>query len=362
MAKKLAFDRALFVTILVLVTLGLVMVYSAGSAVTRAQGVAENTYLVRQLLWVLLGFAALGGCLLFDYRRLASRWWVYGLLLATVMLLLAALLAPPVNGTHRWILVGPISVQPSELAKPVLMLVLAWQIALHGERLRDELGPKVPALGAVGLLFLLIAVEPDLGTACVLAGSAALILFVAGLRWRWFLLPAAGAIGAMWLGIGVAAYQRQRLLTFLHPEGDPLGAGFQTIQSLIAVGSGGLVGRGLGQSLQKLYFVPYPHTDFIFAILAEELGLLGCLAVVALFGVLLWRGVRAGLQAPDAFGRHLAWGLTAIIVLQALINMSVVTALLPTKGIPLPFISYGGSSMVVTLASCGLILNVSQHG
>jgi cell division protein FtsW len=208
----------------------------------------------------------------------------------------------------------------------------------------------------------LVLLQPDMGTAALLVSAAMLLLFLAGLAWRWVLLGIAAALPLVAWVVFSADYRRERLLAFLDPEKDPLGSGFQALQSLIAVGSGGLLGLGPGQSMQKLYFLPYPHSDFIYAIVGEELGLLGALGVVALFMVLLWRGARAGLRAPDPLGRYLAWGFTGILVLQALINVSVALALLPTKGIPLPFISYGGSSLVVSMTACGVLLNVSQHG
>ena len=252
--------------------------------------------------------------------------------------------------------------QPSELAKLALILFLAYQIEKKHER--GQLAAAARAVRRGGR-----ARSPGWSCSsrtwaprrCCVA-AALLVLFLAGLTWRWVLVGLAAAVPLGWFLIFSADYRRDRLLAFLDPEKDPLGGGFQALQSLIAVGSGGVFGLGPGASVQKLYFLPYPHSDFIFAILAEELGMIGALGLLALFGVLLWRGVRAGLRAPDPLGRYLAWGFTGILLLQALINVSVALALLPTKGIPLPFISYGGSSLVVSLAACGVLLNVSQHG
>lgn len=362
MAKKLAFDPYLFAAVVVLLTLGIAMVFSAGTAVARAQGMAPNAFLVKQLTWAVLGLIVGAVLMLVDYRRLRRPLLVYGLLLAVVALLLVVLFSPSLNETHRWIFLGPLSIQPSEAAKLVLVLFLAYQIQRHEERFGRDMATLLPSGVVVALLAGLVVLEPDLGTACMLVLIAAVMLFLAGLAWRWVLLGGAVSAVALVFGILAADYRRERLLAFLAPEKDPLGSGFQALQSLIAVGSGGLVGRGAGRSLQKLHFLPYPHSDFIYSIIGEELGLIGALAVVLLFAVLLWRGMRAGLHAPDLFGRYLAFGLTLGIVLQALINVSVTLSLLPTKGIPLPFISYGGSSLVVTLASCGILLNVSQHG
>lgn len=362
MAKKLTYDPVLFTVIVLLLLLGVAMVYSAGTAVARAQGLEPNTFLLRQLTWAALGLGLCGLLMVVDYRHLRRRVLVYGGLAAVTAMLAAALVSPALNETHRWLFIGSLSVQPSELAKLALIVFIAYQVERHEEQLGQDLRHMAPTAIAVATLAALVLLEPDLGTACMLACIAAVMLFLAGMRWRWVLFASLAGGGALALVIAMADYRRQRLFAFLAPERDPLGSGFQALQSLIAVGSGGVLGRGPGRSLQKLYFLPYPHSDFIFAIVAEELGLLGALAVLGLFGVLLWRGIRAGLHAPDTFGRYLAWGVTTAIVLQALINISVVVALLPTKGIPLPFISYGGSSLVVTLAACGLLLNVSQHG
>jgi cell division protein FtsW len=201
-----------------------------------------------------------------------------------------------------------------------------------------------------------------MSAALVLAGVTCLLLFLAGLSWRYIGAAFAVAVPLIAIAVWIAPYRRQRFLTFLDPERDPLGSGFQVVQSLIAVGSGGVLGRGLGHGAQKLYFLPYPHTDFIFAIVGEELGLVGSLGVLLLFGTLAWKGASAGLHAPDAFGRYLAWGLTGLLVLQALLHVSVATAMAPSTGVPMPFLTYGGSALVMALVASGLVLNVSQHG
>lgn len=361
MAKKLAFDRILFTTICVLTVLGLAMVYSASSALAHEDIYGFNGFFIKQAGAAILGFLAMFVVMHVDYRHLESRPVVYGGVLGVMGLLLIVLFLPALNSTRRWIFIGGVSVQPSELAKLALIPMVAFGIERYWESGRQE-RTLVPAALAVLICAGLVVEEPDLGTAVLLVGSAVLLLFLAGLRWRYFLgfllllVPIGGYLAFS------APYRRERLLTFLDPQRDPLGSGFQAIQSLIAVGSGGVLGRGPGQSVQKLFFLPQPNSDFIYSILAEELGLIGALGVVALFGVLLWRGFRAGFVAPDRFGRHLAWGFTGVIVLQAFINVSVALALLPTKGIPLPFISYGGSSLFVTLVACGVLLNVSQHG
>ena len=361
MAKKLAFDKLLFTTVTLLVGLGLVMVYSASAALVREAGHDVNPFLFRQALAAALGTVAMGLLMHLDYRHLRRPAIVYAVLGGAVALLVAVLFAPELNHTRRWLFIGGLSVQPSELAKLALVPFIAYQVDRKPERVngREVLLPCGLASAVVAGLVLL---QPDMGTAVLLGAAALLMLFLAGLAWRYVLAGAVAAVPAAWVLVLAAPYRRERLLAFLDPEKDPLGSGFQALQSLIAVGSGGLFGLGPGASVQKLYFLPYPHSDFIYAIIAEELGMIGALGVVALFAVVLWRGVRAGLRAPDQLGRFLAWGLTGVLVLQALINVSVALALLPTKGIPLPFISYGGSSLVVSMAACGILLNVSQHG
>ena len=279
----------------------------------------------------------------------------------SLLLLVVVLFGSEINAARRWLLVGGFSFQPSELAKLAVIPFVAYQI----ERKCDRESHKDLVL-AVGLLLVLVAalilMQPDLGTTALICAVTLLMLFLAGVRWRYFLAGGLALLPALWLLIYSVPYRRRRLLAFLDPDMEPLAAGYQARQSLIAVGSGGLFGLGLGESGQKLYFLPHPHSDFIYSIVAEELGLVGAVGVVALFGLVLWGGLRAGSLAPDPFGRFLAWGFTGILVLQALVHVSVALALLPTKGIPLPFVSYGGSSLLVSLVACGVILNVSQHG
>ncbi len=361
MARKLVYDKVLFATVMVLVGLGLVMVYSASAAVARSRGAAINPFLVRQAAAAALGFLVMAVVMHIDYRKLRDRRVVYALVTVALLLLVLVLFSPQLNSTRRWFFVGGISVQPSELSKLALVPFLAFFI----DRRKDAVNTRdvlLPAATVTGLLAGLILLQPDLGTAVLLVLTAGMVLFLAGLSWRFVAAGAAIALPVLYLLVISVPYRRARLFAFLEPERDPLGSGFQAMQSLIAVGSGGLFGLGPGNSVQKLYFLPHPESDFVYAILAEELGLIGALAVVALFGIVLWRGLRAGWRSPDPFGRYLAWGFSSMLVMQALINISVAIALLPTKGIPLPFLSYGGSSLVVTMAICGVLLNVSQHG
>jgi cell division protein FtsW len=360
MAKKLAVDKVLFTTVVLLLSFGLVMVFSASAALARGTS-GWNPFLIKQGVAAGFGLVLMICLMLLDYRHLRRPAVVYSLLGAELLLLVAVLFAPELNATRRWFFVAGVSVQPSELAKLALIPFLASLIEKRDEQV-NQAAFLLPAALITMLLAGLILLQPDMGTAVLLGATAFLMVFLSGLSWRYlagtFALVPPLIAALVWM----EPYRRERLFAFIDPEKDPLGSGFQALQSLIAVGSGGVFGLGAGKSVQKLYFLPHPESDFIFSIVAEELGMLGALAVVAAFGVLAWRGVRAGLRAPDTFGRYLGWGLTGVLVLQALINVSVTVALLPTKGIPLPFISYGGSSLVVTLCACGVLLNVSQHG
>src|SRR5258708_26298026 len=361
MAKKLAFDRLLFTTVALLICFGLVMVYSASAAIARDRSPLVNPFLVKQALAAAVGLALMLGLMHLDYRRLRSPAMIYAMLGAVLLLLGGVLFSPQLNGTRRWFFLAGLSLQPSELAKLALVPSLAYQLDKKpGEVNRLSLCLRVGA--ATLLVSGLILLEPAMGTAVLLTACALMLLFLAGLSWRWLAGALALVPPVLWLLVMAEPYRRARFFTFLDPERDPLGSGFQALQSLIAVGSGGLLGLGPGKSVQKLYFLPHPESDFIFSIVAEELGMIGAQAVVVTFAVFAWRGLRAGAKAPDAFGRYLGWGFTGVVALQALLNISVTVALLPTKGIPLPFISYGGSSLVVTLCACGVLLNVSQHG
>src|SRR6202035_5241010 len=330
MAKKLAFDKVLFTIVMLLLGMGLVMVYSASGAVARQNSILGNPFLVKQGLWAALGLVAMGLLMHVDYRRLQRPAVLYALLFGLLGLLVGVLFSPELNGTRRWFFLAGLSLQPSEIAKLALVPFLAYQIARKQDRI-NHLDFLLPAALFTGLTAGLILLEPDLGTAVLLVLTVFLMVFLAGLSWRYVVGVILGVLPVLYFLVVSVSYRRQRLFAFLDPERDPLGSGFQALQSLIAVGSGGLTGLGPGRSVQKLFFLPHPESDFIFAIVAEELGMLGALAVVALFGVLAWRGAVAGWRAPDVFGRYLAWGFTGVLVLQALINVSVTIALLPTK-------------------------------
>jgi len=360
MAKKLAFDRVLFTTVALLLCFGLVMVYSASAAMARERSPLVNPFLIKQAMATVLGLVLMLCVMHLDYRRLCSPVVVYSMLGVGLVLLVGVLFSPQLNGTRRWFFLAGLSLQPSELAKLALIPFLAYHIDKRQGDV-NRLSLLAPVVLTTLLVAGLILLEPDMGTAVLLAGTAMLLVFLGGLSWHYVVGALALVPPLLWLLVMAEPYRRERFFTFLDPEKDPLGSGFQALQSLIAVGSGGLFGLGPGKSVQKLYFLPHPESDFIFSIVAEELGMIGALALVITFAVFAWRGLRAGAKAPDLFGRYLGWGFTGVIALQALLNVSVTVALLPTKGIPLPFISYGGSSLVVTLCACGVLLNVSQH-
>ena len=360
MAKKLAFDRILFTIVIVLVGFGLTMVYSA-SAVVRGVAGGGNALIVKQAAAAAVGLIAMWIAMHGDYRWLLRRAVIWSLVGGTAVLLILALLSPELNNSRRWLFVAGVSFQPSELAKLAIVVFMAYQMTKY-EASGRTWRYLLPALAVAGFMGALVLAGRDLGGTLMLLAKAGIMLLLAGMP---LLVMIVGGIvlgPVLAMAVMLEPYRRQRFLAFLDPEKDPLGSGFQALQSLIALGSGGWFGLGLGKSMQKLHFLPYPHSDFVFAIIGEELGFVGALAVVALFGLLLWRGLRAGFRAPDAFGKYLAWGLSGAITVQALVHMSVAASLLPATGVTLPFVSYGGSSLVITLVASGLLLNVSQHG
>ena len=365
MAKKLASDRVLFVAVVLLVLTGLLMIYSASAMqiYLPAAGAPALPYffLVKQGIAVLLGAGLMTGALLVDYRHLNRPRLIALGLVVLAGTLVAVLFRSPINGTRRWIDLGILSVQPSEFAKLGLVVALAAFLSRRETEIAHPTRSLLPVAGLLAFFAGLVLLQPDFGTAVTYFVIAAAMLFFAGLPFRWFALATVLVLPTLTAYVLSAQYRRDRILAFLHPEADPLGKGFQAVQSLIAVGTGGLTGLGLGEGKQKLFFLPYPYTDFIYAIVGEELGLIGCVSVLALFGIVFARGIRAAANAPDSFGRLLGVGLSVMIVAQALVNISVVLALLPTKGIPLPFLSYGGSALWTNLLAVGILLNLSQH-
>jgi cell division protein FtsW len=363
MARKLQADEWLFAATVGLALFGVVMVYSASANLAFAENGSQYYYVKKQAAWTVLGLFAMMGVMHFDYGRLRDRRVVVALVAGTVVLLLAVFLFPRINGAHRWIrLPGGFRLQPSELSKLALAIFLARFLERRAGEEHALWKTFAPCVLVTGLFVMLVAAEPDLGTAMMLGVTSVVILFAAGARLLYLgVLGAAGLVGIVFM-IVLFPWRLGRVTAFLDPWADAQGTGFQVVQSLIAVGSGGTDGLGFAQGRQKMLFLPFAHSDFIFAVVGEELGLLGALTLVSIFGLFLWRGVRAARRAPDRFGMLLGLGIVVGIVAQALFNISVVLSLVPTKGIPLPFISYGGSSMMLTLVSVGVLLNISQQG
>ena len=368
MPRPLENDRWLFGVTLALCLLGAVMIFSASAVTAEHQYGRPYIFLVRQAVWLILGIFGMFGLMRTDYRRLREPGVVCTAVCVVLLMLIGTFFLDKSHATHRWIKFGPVGIQPSELAKLAIILYLAWFLDLKRRNAApmefnkdDFLQTILPAVGPILLFVLLIVAQPDLGTSVDIVLIATAILFVAGLSWKWLVVGAATALPVLYLLISHVSYRQARLMAFLNPDSDPLGSGFQLLQSLIAVGSGGFTGVGLMESKQKLFYLPEAHTDFIYAVICEELGFIGAILVIALFGVYAWRGLRAAFAAPDGFGRLLALGITAMVLSQALINFVVVLGMVPTKGIPLPFVSYGGSSLLVMLLATGVLLNISQQ-
>ncbi len=360
MAKRVGIDKWLFASTLLLVLIGVVMVFSASAVMANERFGSAYYFLFRQLGWAVGGLVAMAVAMNIDYRKWKRPVVVFTFLGITTLLLVAVLFLDRSHNTHRWIRMGAASFQPSELVKPALILFLAFFLEARAKSINDWRHTLLPAAIPTVLFCALILLQPDLGTAMVCLGITVALLYAAGTRLRYFVYSLVPIIPVLIYFLS-KPWRLARLMAFLHPEKDLQGAGFHVHQSLIAVGTGGVTGLGLMEGKQKLFYLPEPHTDFIYAVAAEEFGLIGAVLIATLFFIFVWRGLRAAWRTRDLFGRFLAIGITTMIVVQAFFNMSVTLALLPTKGIPLPFISYGGSSLFVMLASVGVLLNVSQQ-
>jgi cell division protein FtsW len=361
MAKRVSVDRWLFTVTMLLLFLGLVMVFSASAVMARERFGSPYAFLSKQLIWAVAGLAAMVVTMRLDYRRYKHPALVFSLMGLTTLLLISVFFLDRSHNTHRWIHAGGFSFQPSELAKPVLILFLAYFLEGRAKTIDDVRNTLIPAVAPVLVFLGLIVLEPDLGTAIACAGITACVFYVAGMRMRYFGYAFAASLVPLYFLIFHVSFRRDRIFAFLNPYADRQRSGFHIIQSLIAVGTGGITGTGLMEGKQKLFYLPEPHTDFIFAVTAEELGLVGAMCVVTLFAIFLWRGMRVSWRTEEPFGRYLAVGITSMVVLQALINISVVLGMMPTKGIPLPLVSYGGSSLFVTLACVGVLLNITKQ-
>jgi cell division protein FtsW len=355
-------DFVIFFTVLVLLAIGVVMVYSS-SAVSAYVNFSDGYYfLKRQLVWAALGIVAMLFTMSVDYhvwRRLATP-----IIVATLILLVLVLvpgLGKVVNGARRWLGFGSLYLQPSEIAKLSMVLFCSASLAGNQDKIASFVRGLLPQLLTLLVVFGLILKEPDLGTALAISGTVFVLLFTAGAKISHLVsLGLAGVVGVI-AAIIIEPYRLRRLLAFSDPWADPLDSGYHIIQSLYAIGSGGLFGVGLGRSREKFLYLPEPHTDFIFAIIGEELGLIGTFTVIVLFFLFAWRGLKVAIAAPDIYGSILAAGLTSMIIVQALMNIAVVTASMPVTGIPLPFLSFGGSALIFTLAGVGILLNISRY-
>ncbi|MCH8015336.1 MAG: putative lipid II flippase FtsW [Acidobacteria bacterium] len=361
MNREIPYDRGLIMTVLALLGFGLIMVFSASTVVSAEVYGSQTSIFTRQLLFVVIGLVGLMVSMKIDYHFYEQGRVIYPLLLVSLALLIYLLVAPESGGVQRWIRIGPANFQPSELAKLAVILFTAFYLVTRKEDFHSFKRGLLPYLVVVGAIVLLVLLEPDLGTAASIAFTAIVLLFLGGLRYRYLLGLFLAAIPALYFLVVRVPYRLDRWLAFLYPERDPYGIGYQIRQSLISVGSGGWSGLGYAQGKQKLSFLPEPHTDFIFAVVGEELGLLGCFTVVVLFGLFFWRAARISVRAESPFGTYLGLGIACMIILQAFVNMSMVVSLLPTKGLPLPFVSVGGSSMIMTMTAVGILLNISSH-
>jgi cell division protein FtsW len=355
-------DRALLLAVAALSAFGLVMVFSASEVQGWLWFHNAAYYFERQLMWLALGLVLLWVAAHVDYHRLRPLAWpLGGVAIALMLLVLVPHFGVEVNGARRWLRLGPMQMQPAELAKIAAIIFMALWLERHRERLGSLEDGVVPFLALLGLVTVLVILERDLGTTLIVAAILLAQFMVAGGRKRHVLLLALIIGLCVYIFIRMEPYRLHRILAFVDPWADPLNTGFQAIQSVVALGSGGIFGVGLGQSIQKYQWLPFAHTDFIFAIVGEETGLIGTAAVLALFCLFAYRGYRVALKAPDAFGSLLACGITTWIAFQAMVNVAAVTVTLPTTGVPLPFISYGGSSLAIALGAVGILLNVSTQ-
>jgi cell division protein FtsW len=363
MSRKLTYDSWLFGAVMIIVVLGIVMIYSASAIIATQRFGAENSYhfMTRQLVWLFAGGALMMLLMHIDMTLMQDRRVQYAGMALIGLALVIALFQTPINGTHRWIVTPWFNVQPSEFAKPILIVFAATFLARREDRINELTTTLLPLATVLCLFAGLILLGRDFGTAAMVLLVGFGMIFVAGVSWRLIALISIPLVPAI-IALGFsAAYRRDRLFSFLNPEADPLGKGFQALQSLIALGTGGMRGLGIGNGRQKLFFLPEPHTDFIFSIVGEELGFAGAFLLIAAFAFLVWRGFQIARYSNDRFAFYTALGLTLMIALQALINISVALCLLPTKGIALPLVSYGGSSLIASLIAIGILLNLSQQ-
>ena len=351
-------DIFLLSVVLFLVFIGVVMVFSASAIVSHEKFDTSYLFLIKQIIWTVMGVFLMLVLARIDYNKLQK--FSRPLMVFSFSLLVLVLLIEP-GEIKRWLKFGMVNFQPSEMAKICLILYIADVLDRKGSKLQDFKKGLLPILAVAGIFLVLIYAEPDLGTAVILGLVVLAMLFMGGVRLSHLLSLVLASIPLLYFAVFHVAYRRERILTFINPWADAQRIGYQIVQALLALGSGGFFGKGLGASRAKLFFLPEPYTDFIFSIIGEELGFLGASLIIFLFVIIAWRGLRIATRAPNQFGNLLAAGITFLITFQAVLNISIVTACLPTKGITLPFLSYGGSSLVFSLAGVGILLNISRQ-
>lgn len=354
-------DPVIFISVILLIGLGLIMVYSSSAAIAYQKFNDPYYFLKRQISWIFIGGVLMAFFMRLDYRILQK--FTYPALIVTMFLLVLVLFpqfGKKVGGAQRWLHIGSFSFQPSELAKFTLILYVVHSLVKKQDRIKDFFYGYLPNLIVLGFFSVLFLFQPDLGTTVILMTVVFILFFTAGIKFSYLFYSVVMLLPAMCAAILSSEYQKNRIISFLDPEKDPLGKGYQIIQSFLAFGRGNIFGMGLGDGRQKLFFLPEPHTDFIFSIIGEELGFAGTVVVVVLFLVIIWRGIQTAMKSPDLYGAYLSLGLTSLIGVQAMVNLAVAVGLLPTKGLTLPFVSTGGSSLVVSMVCAGVLLNISK--
>lgn len=362
MKERARFDNILLVSTLVLVGTGIVMVYSASAIMALDRFNDEYFFLKKQVLFALLGILVMVVVTRINhqfYRKIV--YVILGISFVSLIVVLLPGIGTKVGGSTRWLKIGGFSIQPSEFAKLALIIYLAYSLAKKEKDIKRFSIGIFPHLIITGIMLSLIIKQPDMGTAVCIGLVVFILLFAAGIRLSHLSLTFLLAAPVVYFLIANIGYRRQRILAYLNPWEYPTDSGFQLIQSWYAFGSGGILGQGLGDGKQKLFFLPEPHTDFVFSVIGEELGLIGVLLVLLVFFIFVYRGIRIAIRASDLFSTYLALGITTLVGLQATIHMGVTMGLLPTKGIPLPFISYGGSSLLTNLIGLGILLNISSQ-
>ena len=356
-------DYTLLITVLLLLSLGLIMVLSASSPTALSEGKSSYAYFIKQAGFALLGITFMIGFSKFDYRKLKSL-YLLAYLAAFLLLIAVLVIGKEANGAKRWIYIAGISFQPSEAVKLCMILFYATVLTKNKDNLKDIFNGWVKHLMFLVPIIGLLIIEPHLSASIVIIGVCMVMMFLAGCK-LWQIVVPGAVIGIPTIIVGILkipkfAHALKRITTFIDPWKDKLGDGWQVIQSLYAIGSGGVFGLGLGQSRQKYLYLPEPQNDFIFSVMAEELGFVGCVFVIILFAILIWRGILVAMKAPDMFGSLLAIGITSLIGIQAIINIAVVTSSMPATGMPLPFFSYGGTALLILLIEIGILLSISR--